>query len=185
LLGGPDEEGMVMIPGVLIKDLKVIPDERGRLQVILRNDEPCFTQFGQVYITTVYPGVVKGWHSHRKQTDYICCIAGMIKLVLCKMEPCKAVDSIGPETSVFYQGIEMKAVPRTIKADIQELFIGVHNPKLIVIPPGILHGWKCISDHEATVLCVTSEPYDNMDPDEQRVDPHENNIPYQWERKDG
>ena len=50
------------IEGVNVKPLRVIPDERGRLMEILRCDDDLFTQFGQVYMTTAYPGVVKGWH---------------------------------------------------------------------------------------------------------------------------
>ncbi|MCL4415477.1 MAG: dTDP-4-dehydrorhamnose 3,5-epimerase, partial [Actinobacteria bacterium] len=49
-----------MIEGVKIKKLKVIPDERGRLMEMLRCDDDFFTKFGQVYMTTAYPGVVKG-----------------------------------------------------------------------------------------------------------------------------
>ena len=49
-----------MIEGVKVKKLKVIPDERGRLMEILRNDDECYEKFGQVYMTTNYPGVVKG-----------------------------------------------------------------------------------------------------------------------------
>ena len=53
-----------MIYGVIIKKLKVIADERGRLMEILRADDNFFQNFGQVYTTTAYPGVVKGWHYH-------------------------------------------------------------------------------------------------------------------------
>ena len=49
-----------MIHGVLTKPLKVIPDERGWLMEMLRDDDPFFQRFGQVYLTVVYPEVVKG-----------------------------------------------------------------------------------------------------------------------------
>src|SRR4030043_522783 len=66
-----------MIGGVKIKKLRVIPDQRGRLMEILRNDEDLFQKFGQVYMTTTYPGVVKAWYKHEKQADNIACVAGM------------------------------------------------------------------------------------------------------------
>ena len=71
-----------MIDGVMIKKLKVIADERGRLMEILRADDEMFTGFGQVYMTTAYPGVVKGWHYHKRQSDNMAVVRGMMKIVL-------------------------------------------------------------------------------------------------------
>jgi dTDP-4-dehydrorhamnose 3,5-epimerase len=71
-----------MIDGVKVKQLKAISDERGRLMEMLRADDEIFEKFGQAYMTTVYSGVVKGWHYHKKQLDNFVCVKGMIKLVL-------------------------------------------------------------------------------------------------------
>ena len=71
-----------MIDGAAVKRLKLIPDERGRLMEILRCDEDLFVRFGQVYMTTTYPQVVKAWHYHKVQDDFITCVRGMLKLVL-------------------------------------------------------------------------------------------------------
>lgn len=71
---------MELIQGVKVKELKVIPDQRGRLMEMLRADDEIFSGFGQVYLTTTLPGVVKAWHLHKKQTDNIVCVAGMIRL---------------------------------------------------------------------------------------------------------
>ena len=71
-----------MIDGVRVTPLKPIPDERGRLMEIFRSDEPDFERFGQVYLTTAYPGVVKAWHYHAKQTDNFVCVQGMMKVAL-------------------------------------------------------------------------------------------------------
>ena len=65
----------------MVKALKVIPDERGHLMEILRCDDEMFQKFGQVYLTTGYPGVVKAWHYHKAQTDHFCVIKGMMKVV--------------------------------------------------------------------------------------------------------
>ena len=47
------------IDGVKTKALRLIPDERGWLLEVLRNDEPeLFSRFGQVYVSATYPGVV-------------------------------------------------------------------------------------------------------------------------------
>jgi dTDP-4-dehydrorhamnose 3,5-epimerase len=151
-----------MINGVTVKKLRVIADERGRLMEILRSDDEFFSRFGQVYMTTAYPGVVKGWHYHKRQADHVAVVQGMLKLVL--------YDSRDDSPT---------------KGEINEFFLGRHNPVLVKIPPLVLHGFKCISQDEAICINVPSEVYDYDQPDEFRVDPHKNDIPYLWDRKDG
>jgi len=151
-----------MIDGVKTKKLKAIPDDRGRVMEILRADDDFFEKFGQVYMTTTYPGVVKAWHMHKNQTDNVACIQGMIKLAL--------YDS--REDSPTYK-------------EVNEFFLGIHSPMLVQIPPGVFHGWMCISEEEAIVINVPTEVYDYENPDEQRLDPYQNDIPYDWKRKDG
>ena len=77
--------GPVRIDGVSIKTLVIHPDQRGRLFEILRSDDSIFKRFGQVYVTTAYPGVVKAWHYHKKQEDYFVVVQGMCKVGLYDM----------------------------------------------------------------------------------------------------
>lgn len=150
-----------MIDGVKVKKLKVIPDERGRLMEILRSDDELFVRFGQVYITTAYPGVVKAWHRHKKQTDHFTVLKGMAKFVL-------------------YDGREGS---KTL-GEINEFYLGEHNPILIQIPAGIYHGFTAVSENEVLAMNVPTECYNHDVPDEERVDPHSGEIPYDWKRKD-
>lgn len=71
-----------MIDGVQVKKLSLIPDERGFLMEMLRSDWPEFDRFAQSYVTACYPGVVKAWHYHEKQTDHFVCVHGMAKVAL-------------------------------------------------------------------------------------------------------
>jgi dTDP-4-dehydrorhamnose 3,5-epimerase len=71
------------------------------------------------------------------------------------------------------------------RGQVDEFFIGEHNPVVIQIPNLVYHGFKCISEREAIVVNCPTEVYDHADPDEYRVDPHDNDIPYDWARKDG
>jgi dTDP-4-dehydrorhamnose 3,5-epimerase len=151
-----------MINGVKIKNLRVIPDDRGRVMEILRHDDELFREFGQVYMTTTYPGVVKAWHKHEKQADNIACVCGTIKMALYDGRP-------GSPT----------------QGTIDEFYLGVHNPVLVQVPAGVYHGWMAVSQEEAVVINVPTRPYDREHPDEQRLDPHDNDIPYDWRRKDG
>lgn len=146
-----------MIEGVKTKKLKVIPDERGRLMEILRCDEEIFQKFGQIYMTTTYPGVVKGWHYHKTQTDNVVVVHGMVKLVL-------------------YDAREDSPT----KGEVKEFFVGIHNPMLVQIPNGVYHGWKCISPEEAIVVNCPTEPYDYKNPDEHRVPYDSPTVPYDW-----
>ncbi|MBS3819908.1 dTDP-4-dehydrorhamnose 3,5-epimerase family protein [bacterium] len=151
-----------MIDGVKTKNLRVIPDERGRLMEILRNDDELFIKFGQVYMTTTYPGVVKAWHKHKIQSDNVCCVHGMIKL-----------------------GLYDSRQDSPTHGEVNQFTIGVHNPMLVQIPPGVQHGWMCVSEEEAVIVNIPTEVYNYKSPDEYRLHPHQNEIPYDWERKDG
>lgn len=151
-----------MIDGVKVKNLKVICDERGRLMEILRSDDELFIKFGQVYITTAYPGVVKAWHYHKHQTDNMSVVRGMMKIVLYD-------DREGSNT----------------RGEVNQFFVGENNPILVSIPEMVYHGFKCISETEAMVINVPTNIFDYKQPDEYRIDPHKNTIPYDWSRKDG
>ena len=151
-----------MIDGVTVKNLRLISDERGRLMEMLRADDKEFSKFGQVYVTTAYPGVVKAWHCHKLQDDNMTALSGMVKLVLYDDRD----DS--PTRGV-----------------VNEFFIGDHNHILLHIPRFVWHGFKCISDREAMIVNVVTECYNYDNPDEYRKPPHGSDIPYDWSRKDG
>jgi len=151
-----------MIDGVKTKELSVHCDERGNLFEVLRADEPLFKQFGQVYVTTAYPGVVKAWHMHKKQTDQMCVVKGRAKFVLYD----------GREDSPTY-------------GEINEFFAGDFHRLLVQIPPGVYHGFKNIGTDECYVMNVPTHTYNPAEPDEFRVDPHDAKIPYDWSRHDG
>ena len=151
-----------MIHGVTVKNLGLISDERGNLMEILRSDDKEFSKFGQVYITTAYPGVVKAWHCHKLQDDNMTALRGMVKIVLFddrKDSPTKGMTN--------------------------EFFIGDHNHILLHIPKHVWHGFKCISDQEAMIINVVTECYNYDNPDEYRKPPHGSDIHYDWSRKDG
>ena len=146
------------IHGVWVKDLKVIPDERGRLMEILRADDEGFDRFGQVYLSTTYPGVVKGWHLHKVQDDFFACVRGMVKLVI-------------------YDAREESPTRGLVK----EYYLGDHNPQLVKVPAGTYHGWKCVSQEESLVINVPSESYNYDTPDEYRAPWDTPDIPYSWD----
>jgi len=149
-----------MISGVTLRKLSPICDERGFLLEILRVDWNSFAGFGQAYLTTAYPGVVKAWHAHRDQTDNFCVLRGMAKVVL-------------------YDGREQSPT----RGEVNEFFLGEHNFALLTIPPLVMHGFKNIGASEVLVLNLPNRLYNYEDPDELRLPYDTPEVPYNWERK--
>ncbi|MDH7507810.1 MAG: dTDP-4-dehydrorhamnose 3,5-epimerase family protein [Methanomassiliicoccales archaeon] len=151
-----------LIDGVEIRKLQPIVDERGWLMELFRSDWKEFERFGQLYITTCYPGIVKAWHYHKKQKDNFICIRGMAKVVL-------------------YDARENSIT----KGMINEFFMGERNFMLLKIPPNIYHGFKAIGNQEAWILNIPTEVYNYSEPDEFRVPFNSRDIPYDWAAKNG
>jgi dTDP-4-dehydrorhamnose 3,5-epimerase len=110
-------------------------------------------------MTTAFPGVVKAWHFHKKQTDNFTCIRGKMRLGLYDAR----------KDSPTYGNVE-------------EYMISLDNPMLVQIPEEVYHGFKCVSDEEAVVINTVTRPYDKNDPDEYRVDAFDNDIPFDWSK---
>ena len=149
-----------MIEGVKVIPLPRIPDERGCIFHMLRNDAGHFEKFGEIYFSTVYPGAVKAWHLHKKMTLNYAVIAGMIKLVLFD-------DRQGSPT----------------RGQTDELFIGEQNYQLVQIPPLVWNGFKGLSETTAIVANCATEPHDPQEI--VRQPPNWPRIGYDWARKDG
>lgn len=148
-----------MINGVTIKPLRKIPDERGTIFHMLRNTDPEFKQFGEIYFSTVFPGVVKGWHLHTKMTLNYAVITGRIKLVL-------------------YDDRKKSST----RSELMEIISGEDNYSLITIPPGIWNGFKGIGDKTAIVANCSTHPHDPKEI--KRIDPLKNPlIKYDWDIK--
>ena len=151
---------MGQIHDVRVTPLGRIPDERGAIFHMLRSDSPGFERFGEIYFSMVYPGVVKGWHIHRRMTLNYAVPVGMVKLVCYDERP----DS--PTRGV-----------------VQELHIGELQYVLVTIPPHVWNGFKGIGTTPALLANCATEPHD---PDEiERVEPIGGRIPYDWELRHG
>ena len=144
-----------MIEGVEVVPLRRIPDERGTIFHMLRATDPHFQKFGEIYFSTVYKGVVKGWHRHRGMTLNYACIEGRIKLVLYDDRP--GSPTLG---------------------ELQEVFLGPDAYALVIIPPEVWNGFKGMSDPYAIVANCCTEPHDPAR--STRLDPFKNTIPYDW-----
>jgi len=142
-----------------LKKLNYLKDERGALFEILRSDWKEFSKFGQAYITVCKPGWVKGWHYHKKQTDNFCVVSGKARVVL--------VD------------------PRSRRWT--EYTLDAEKPALLTIPPGIIHGFECLSKKtECRILNIPDRLYRYKKPDEYRIKLNDPSIPYKkWAKRRG
>lgn len=147
-----------MIAGVTVFPLRRIPDERGTIMHMLRCNDPHFEKFGEIYFSTVYPGVVKGWHCHSQMTLNYAVVSGIIKLVLFD-------DRKGSLT----------------RGQVDEFLIGEANYCLVKIPPGVWNGFKGIGTTMAIVANCSTDPHDPTEIT--RMDPFDNHVPYDWALK--
>jgi len=145
-----------MINGVVLKDLITHKDERGFFREILRVTDDVFEEgFEQWSHSLMYPGVIKAWHIHKKQTDWWYVGTGVLKVVLYDKRP---------ESSTYRQTMEIMLGDN-------------HEPSILKIPPGVAHGCKCLSG-PANLLYITSHTYDPED--EGRIPHDDSEIGYDW-----
>ncbi|MFA6215181.1 MAG: dTDP-4-dehydrorhamnose 3,5-epimerase family protein [Patescibacteria group bacterium] len=153
-----------MIEGVIVKKLKVIPDDRGFLMEMLRSDDEVFDKFGQIYMTGVKRGVAKGWHYHKIQTDHFICVGGKALVVL-------------------YDARENSKT----KGEVQEFILSepetAGSQILLKIPVGVFHGFTATDCEEARIINIPTEKYNYEKPDEYRVAWNSPEVPYVWPKE--
>lgn len=147
-----------MIDGVRVRVLEPHMDARGSLTEVLRADWPEFTRFGQAIVTVNAPGVIRGWHWHRRQTDVIVAISGRVLLPL-------------------YDG---RAGSPT-RGQVMEHVSDDGGRIALFVPPGVYHGYRTLGDEAAIILNFPDTVYDPAAPDEVRVAHDAPEIGYRWE----
>ena len=147
-----------MIDGVKVIPLRQIHDERGKVMHMLKTTDEHFEQFGEIYFSTVFPGVVKAWHIHSQMTLNYAVPIGRIKFVMYDDRPNSPT-----------------------KGEIQELILGPDNYMLVRVPPGVWNGFKGIDTNMSLVANCATIPHDPNEID--RMDPMSSSIPYDWALK--
>jgi dTDP-4-dehydrorhamnose 3,5-epimerase len=149
-----------MIQGVKVTPQKQILDERGKIMHFMRNDDPDFQAFGEIYFSQVFPGAIKAWHLHKAMTLNYVVVAGRIKLVLYDAR----------------EGSPTKGV-------LMELVLSPEDHKRVTVPFGVWNGFKGISAEPALVANCATLPHDPTEI--VRMDPFDKSIPYDWALKHG
>jgi dTDP-4-dehydrorhamnose 3,5-epimerase len=155
-----------MIDGVKIKKLKVFKDEpdleqkvkAGIFMEILRDDDDLMSRFGQSNFTVAYKGTIKAFHWHRYQDDLWFVATGKAGIVLYDR---RKNSSTYRETQVIYAG--------------------ANDYKLVLIPVGVVHGYKVLSDEPCLLFYYVTKAYNRKNPDEERIDPFDKSMNFNWD----
>ncbi len=145
-----------MIEGVKISHLKIISDDRGKIMHMIRADSPIFKKFGEIYFSTIYQNIIKGWHLHLRSTLNYACIKGKVKLVLFD-------DRKNSKTKNQYQ----------------EIILSPEKYFLVSIPPNIWNGFKGLDTHESIIANCLDNPHDEKEM--VRKDPSDKYFNFNWE----
>lgn len=144
-----------MIDGVVVREVKNVPKENGRLVEIYRADWNLDADaVAQVFQVTLQPRGISAWHAHARTTDRLFVNRGSIRIVLYDARPASPTSGMR-----------------------NEFRFGEHRPALVIVPPGVFHGIVNLSDEPSSILNLVDHAYTYEDPDHFRVPPDSDEIP--------
>jgi dTDP-4-dehydrorhamnose 3,5-epimerase len=149
-----------LIDGVQAEAFALWPDDRGYFLEIARVGEGLAAALPmadtQVSSALSYPGTIKAFHYHQRQTDYWVVAAGMFQVAL----------------------VDLRAESKTFGAR-NTLYLGSLRPWRLLIPPGVGHGYKVLGRDPGVLVYLTSQKYDPAD--EGRIAYNDPHLAYDWE----
>jgi len=126
------------IHDVTVRPLVKFIDERGWLAELFRADEiEGELMPAMAYISMTQPGIARGPHEHVEQTDWFC--------------------FMGPSNFKVYLWDTRKDSPsRGIR---QVVFAGSDSPRMVIVPPGIVHAYRNIGTENGIVFNAPNRLY--------------------------
>lgn len=126
------------IEGVKVTTLLVHEDSRGWLCELFREDELDKSLWPAMsYVSSTKPGVVRGPHEHRDQTDLFCFVGpSRFRVVLWDNRP---------QSPTFGNRMEVE--------------LGEGKPGAVIVPAGVVHGYKNIGDRDGWVFNLPNRLY--------------------------
>jgi dTDP-4-dehydrorhamnose 3,5-epimerase len=148
-----------MIKGVEIKELVIRPDDRGMFCELLKvtDDFVVPHPFAQISHTVTYPGVIKAFHWHKRQTDYWYCVGGNIRVGL----------------------VDLRQDSPT-QGETMSICLGEWSRRVVKIPPGVAHGYQVLGHTPAQLIYYVTEPYNPQEPDEERIPWNDPSLGFDW-----
>jgi len=134
----PDNFQDGQIRDVIVRDLKKFYDDRGWLSELFRRDE-LDEEFlpAMAYISATKPGVTRGPHEHVDQADAFCFIGPSNFKV-------RMWDNRADSGTYGYR---------------MTLVAGADNPKLVVIPKGVVHAYQNVGEIDGIVINCPNRLY--------------------------
>jgi dTDP-4-dehydrorhamnose 3,5-epimerase len=138
------------IEGVRITSLPSEWDDRGYLIGVIRGDGPATPPSDVALVGHLRTGTIRAFHKHPERWEWCVVSHGSAKLVL---------EDDRADSPTF--------------ARVKTVVAGERNPTLVMIPPGVFHGWMALAD-DTQLICVGAgeqrQPESKL-PDEIRIPP--------------
>jgi dTDP-4-dehydrorhamnose 3,5-epimerase len=125
-----------MIKDLIVKKLNKYTDKRGYLMEIFREDEIDF-KVAMSYLSFTKSQVSRGPHEHRFQSDYF----------------------VFPGPGDFDLYLWDNRPNSSTYGEKMIIAVGLSNPCIVLVPPGIVHGYKCVSQEEAFSINLPNKLY--------------------------
>jgi len=147
-----------LIEGVQLIVPEVYEDDRGKLMEFFRVDElweadgegictptAMFEKMPKMgYISTTKPGVIRGPHEHREQTDRFVVFEGCWEFYLWDNR----------QNSGTY-------------ARFLDFYCGEYKPMIVVVPPGVVHAYRNVGQMASTMINCPDKLYAGWDKKEE------------------
>jgi dTDP-4-dehydrorhamnose 3,5-epimerase len=147
-----------LIHGVKVREVRSVITANGITTELYRPDWGIVEGKVQQAIHVALRGnAISAWHQHRCRWDYIFAIGGHLRIVL--HDPRGDSPTRG-QTDVFH--------------------LSPARPQLLAVPPWVWHGVQNLSNDASSFVNLFDEPYDYDDPDEWRLPPDTEEIPYKF-----
>ncbi len=130
------------IDGVIIRPLSKFLDSRGWLCELFRKDELKDQTFPEMaYCSMTYPGIVRGPHAHRKQTDLF--------------------YFLGPGN--FEIRLWDNRKDSVTFGSFMQFYAGQDEARFVLVPPGVVHGYRVIGTVPGLVFNAPDRLYAGWD----------------------
>lgn len=146
------------IDGVHIKKLITHLTGDGYFREIVRDEDALLEHFGQSSFSLAHPGFIKAFHFHKEQDDLWYIVSGQVRTVL----------------------YDTRAESPTYK-QTQVIIMGEDDPKVVLIPKGVAHGYQVLGNKDAVLMYHTTKHYNPED--ELRIAYNDPEVNFDWSIK--